>query len=297
MRIVKLPKVIAISAIAFAACAAANAHAQSPLGAARGYGVCSGLDESCYSGWVDRVSGDESPWKVFIYYRVGEGVRPHANREFGVAALTRELERRGYIVESSEDPAAMRAGFALRSYDAIVFFNTGRDALDSLGQMALRIYVGGGGGFVGIHNAFGTNFNWTWYEGLLGGAQLFDHAPLQPARVVVHSGRDVSTAHLPEELVLTDEFYNLRPNPLEGGEVRLLLSVDESSMARGTAGYYGHPGFGDGIHPVTWCHYYDGGRAWLTTLGHSEEIFENEDFLRHVVGGIESAMGKEPFCK
>lgn len=276
---------------------ATNAYAQAGSGGAQKYGVCSGLNKSCYSGWVDRVSGDEAPWKILIYYHVGVGVRPHANREFGVAALTRALERRGYIVDSSEEPATMQARSALIGYDAIIFFNTGRDALDSLGQMALRTYIGGGGGFVGIHNAFGTNFNWYWYEGLLGGAQLFDHAPLQSARVIVHSDRDVSTAHLADELFLTDEFYNLRPNPLDSDNVRLLLSVDESTMARGTKGSYGHPGFGEEPHPVSWCHYYDGGRAWLTTLGHSEEIFENDDFLLHVVGGIEGAMGKEPFCQ
>jgi len=273
------------------------ALAQTGPGLSPKYGVCSGIDESCYSGWVDRTSGDEAPWKILIFYHVGEGVRPHANRAFGVAALTRALQERGYTVDSSEDPATMQSGFGLRAYDAIVFFNTGRDALNSLGQMALRIYVEGGGGFVGIHNAFGTNFNWTWYEGLLGGAQLFDHGPFQPGRIDVHSDSDVSTAHIDSGQVWSDEFYNLRPNPLDGGRVRLLLSVDESTMEKGTKGYFGHPGFGEGIHPVSWCHYYDGGRAWLTTLGHSEEIFEDDAFLQHVVGGIESAMGKEPFCR
>ena len=32
----------------------------------------------------------------------------------------------------------------------------------------------GGGGFVGVHNAFGTEYNWTWYEGLLGGTNYYD---------------------------------------------------------------------------------------------------------------------------
>jgi len=290
-------KLTAILSAAFLAFGSTVACAQAGLSGTEKYGVCSGLDESCYSGWVDRVSGDEAPWKILIYYHVGAGVRPHANREFGVAAMTRALEARGYSVDSSEDPATMQSGFGLREYDAIVFFNTGRDALDSLGEMALRIYIEGGGGFVGIHNAFGTNFNWTWFEGLLGGAQLFDHAPFQRGKLIVHSKKDVSTAHLEHDFVLTDEFYNLRPDPLEGDDVRLLLSVDESTMAKGTTGYYGHPGFGDGIHPVSWCHYYDGGRAWLTTLGHSEEIFEDDAFLKHVIGGIESAMGKQPFCQ
>lgn len=277
--------------------AAASAFAQSGLNALQRYGVCGGLDEGCYNSWVDRQSGDEAPWKVLIFYHVGSGVRPHANRRFAVESLTMALQSRGYVVEASEDPASMQRASALRSFDAVVFLNTGRDALDSLGQMALKIYIQGGGGFVGIHNAFGTNFNWAWYEGLLGGAQLFDHAPFQPAEIRVHSRNDVSTAHLKNGTVWADEFYNLRPDPLEGNDVRLLLSVDESTMQRGTRGYHGHPGFGDGPHPVTWCHYFDGGRAWLTTLGHSEKLFADEAFMRHLVGGIDSVMGKERFCQ
>jgi len=274
-----------------------QASAQPGLTALQKYGVCSGTDASCYNAWVDRTSGDEAPWKILLFYYVGSGVRPHENRAFGIAAMTKALQERGYEVESSEDPATMQNGFALKKFDAIVFFNTGRDSLDSLGEMALRLYIEGGGAFVGIHNAFGTNFNWTWYEGLLGGAQLFDHAPFQPGKIIVHSDKDVSTAHLVTGQEWTDEFYNVHPDPLDDGDVRLLVSVDESTMLQGTKGYYGHPGFAGGIHPVSWCHFYDGGRAWLTTLGHSEEIFQDEAFLKHVVGGIESAMGKAPFCQ
>jgi len=290
-------KIVAFFLFANLSLATVPSIAQSNLAAMQKYGVCSGVDESCYSGWFDRSSGDEAPWKILIFYHVGAGVRPHANRDYGVAAMTRALEDKGYTVVSSEDPATMQSGFGLRAFDAIVFFNTGRDALDSLGQMALRIYIEGGGGFVGIHNAFGTNFNWTWYEGLLGGAQLYDHGPFQPGKLRLHSNDDASTSHLDDNLVWSDEFYNLRPDPLADGDVRLLLSVDEKSMLKGTQGYFGHPGFGDRVHPVSWCHYYDGGRAWLTTLGHSEEIFDDAAFVQHVVGGIESAMGKAAFCQ
>lgn len=191
------------------------------------------------------------PGRFFIFYHDGAGVRPHDNRAHGVAALTRALEQRGYTVESTEDPATMQSGFGLRGYDSIAFCNTGRDALDSLGQMALPIHIEGGGGFVGIHNAFGTNFNWSWYEGLLGWAQLFDHPPLQPGRSIVHSKRDVSTAHLGDAVAWSDEFYDLRPDPLDNHDVRLLLSVDESTLEQGSKGYFGHPGFGDSVHPLS----------------------------------------------
>jgi len=64
----------------------------------------------------------------------------------------------------------------------------------------------------------------------------------------------------------------------------------------------GHPGHG-AFHPVAWCQYYDGGRAFLTTLGHDARDFASDgafpgarEFQALILGGIESAMGMKPFC-
>ncbi|MCD7059576.1 ThuA domain-containing protein [Pelagibacterium xiamenense] len=259
------------------------------------YGFCGSVDETCYNAWFDRTSGDEEPWKVLIFYHVAPGVGPHDNREAGVSVLEDMLEAEGYEVTSTQDPADLESGFRLRPYDAIVFFNTGRDAVSSLGMMALRIYIEGGGGFVGIHNAFGTNFNDTWFEGLLG-AQLFDHGPRQTGTVISHSDNDVSVAHLDGVEFGPEEFYNVHPDPRWLSDVRVLLSVDNATRTEGVSGYYGHPGMGE-TNPVSWCHYYDGGRAWVTTLGHSVEILVDENWRQHILGGIDGVMGKEPFCQ
>lgn len=284
------------AALASALAGAAAAQEQGRTTTEARYGVCGSLDDSCYHAWYDRSSGEEAPLKALIFYYVAPGVKPHENREFGVAALRKLLEANGYEVTTTEDPADMESGFTLRPYDAVIFFNTGRDALSSLGQMALRIYVESGGGFVGIHNAFGTNFNWRWYEGLLG-TQLFDHGPRQTATVEVQAPGDVSMAAMPEGKSFDEEeFYNLYPDPRDLTDLRVLMTVDEASMLQGTKGYFGNPGMGAG-HPVTWCHYYDGGRAWLTTLGHTEAIFEDQDFLNMVLGGVNSVAGQAPFCQ
>ena len=50
-----------------------------------------------------------------------------------------------------------------------------------------------GGGFVGIHNAFGTEYNWPWYEGLLGNANYYDHGNNQEGDVVIVAKSDSST--------------------------------------------------------------------------------------------------------
>src|SRR2546430_3083386 len=60
-----------------------------------------------------------------------------------------------------------------------------------------------------------------------------------------------------------------------------------------------HPGFPK-FHPVAWCQYYDGGRAWVTTLGHINTAFTAgsalpgaAEFQKMIVGGIKSAMRSE----
>jgi type 1 glutamine amidotransferase len=85
-------------------------------------------------------------------------------------------------------------------------------------------------------------------------------------------------------------------------EVRVLAEVDESSLARGVRGSLGHPGHGD-HHPIAWCQYYDGGRAWVTTLGHDAAAFAGPPvmegaayFQKLIVGGILSAAGAARFC-
>jgi type 1 glutamine amidotransferase len=62
------------------------------------------------------------------------------------------------------------------------------------------------------------------------------------------------------------------------------------------------PGHGT-FHPVAWCQYYDGGKVWVTTLGHDAKAFEKDgqpgaaQFQAMMVGGIQSVMGAAPFCR
>jgi type 1 glutamine amidotransferase len=153
-----------------------------------------------------------------------------------------------------------------------------------------------GGGFVGIHNAFGTEYNWPYYEGLLGNANYYDHGANQNGDIVIVN-KDSSTNGLPARIPFKDEWYNLVPFPTN---VKFLATVDEQSLAdrRET-----HPGHGD-FHPVAWCQYYDGGRSWVTTLGHDGQAFTDgssfpgqAQFKALIVNGILSAMGNKPFCQ
>src|SRR6266699_3708635 len=99
------------------------------------------------------------------------------------------------------------------------------------GKMSLREFLRAGGGFVGIHNAFGTEYNWPYYEGLLGNANYYIHGPAQDGLVKLISP-DYITSGLPGAFTLHgDEWYNLMPFPTN---VKFLATVDEKSLRGGS---------------------------------------------------------------
>jgi type 1 glutamine amidotransferase len=270
------------------------------------YGVCRGTDPTCYNDWGGGwVEGEEK--RILIWSRtagprhahlgtpLGAGLNPPLNADnIAQAGLKSWAEERGIAVDYTEDLAAFGN---LNRYQAVVFLSSNRDTLDDSAQTNLLQYVRRGGGFVGIHNAFGAEYHWPWYEGLLGGANFYDHAPNRDGTIETINRKDNSTAFMPKTWPFRDEWYNLEPYP---SYVNVLLEVDEKTSLNGRTS--GHPGHG-AKHAVSWCHYYDGGRAWLTTLGHdaaawTETPMTNDEFFKkHVMEGLEGAMGVKRFCR
>ena len=284
------------------------------------YNVCRGTDPRCYHPWVDDRQN-----KVLIYTRtagprhanLGTALAPGKNPPLGAnnvvqSALIAWLAEQGVQADWTEDVTQLSN---LNQYKAVIFASTSRDTLFKhgtaieasravntttgahldAGRTALRQYIRAGGGFVGIHNAFGTEYNWPWYEGLLGNANYYDHGANQNGTVNIVAN-DSSTAGL-GSFPFRDEWYNLVPFPTR---VKFLATVDENSLATKRTV---HPGHGD-FHPVAWCQYYDGGRAWLTTLGHDAQAFTDgssfpgqAQFKKLIVNGILSAMGNIAFCR
>ena len=189
-------------------------------------------------------------------------------------------EDHGFLVDATEDADVFSEG-ALRQYRAVVFLNTTGDILDDAQQVQFERYIQAGGGYVGIHAATDTEYDWPWY-GRLAGAYFVSH-PNNPNvrtgtfRILDHD--HASTRGLPEEWIREDEFYNFRSiNP----DINVLVDIDEESYEGGTNGEY---------HPMSWYHSFDGGRAWYTNMGHTEATYREPLFLQHLAGGLEYAMG------
>jgi type 1 glutamine amidotransferase len=220
--------------------------------------------------------------RILVYSRT-TGYR-HASIPAGIAALEKLGSRHGFTVEASEGVHSFRPG-RLERYAAVVFLSTSGTVLDEPGRAALTHYLRQGGSWLGIHAASTTEYEWPWFEGLVG-AWFDQHPEIQPAVLTVEDRDHPATEFLGAHWDRTDEWYAFRSNPRERAEAdgtieadkpRILLTVDETTYRGGTMG---------ADHPLAWCREYDGGRSFYTALGHAEETYQDPEFLAHLLGAL-----------
>ncbi|MDI3385363.1 ThuA domain-containing protein [Streptomyces sp. B-S-A8] len=196
----------------------------------------------------------------------------------GIAAVKDLGAANGFTVDATEDAGAFTPG-NLAKYDAVVWLSTTGDVLNDTQQAAFEKYIKSGGGYVGVHAAADTEYDWPFY-GELAGAYFQSHPHIQPAKVDVEDHAHPATAHLGQVWDRTDEWYNYRSNPRD--RARVLASLDESSYTGGTM---------NGDHPIAWCQEFDGGRSFYTGGGHTKESYAEPAFKQHLLGGIRYATG------
>ncbi len=201
----------------------------------------------------------------------------HSSIPNGKAAIQKLGWENNFEVDTTED-AGYFTEENLKKYAAIVFLNTTGDVLNNQQEIAMERFIQAGGGFVGIHSATDTEYDWIWYANMIGG-QFVSHPAIQSAKIQVVDRTNISTQHLPEVWNRTDEWYNFKRL---NKEVKVLLKIDEKSYQGGTLG---------DDHPMAWYHDYDGGRAFYTELGHVEESYSDSLYLKHILGGIKYAIG------
>lgn len=209
--------------------------------------------------------------RVLVYTQTS-GFR-HSSIDAGVGAI-KAIGGTDFHVEHTEDPAWFD-GERLEPFDAVIFLNTTQDILNDEQQAAFLDWYRDGGGWVGIHAAADTEYDWPWYGGLLGGAWFKSHPKVQSADVIVEDGFHPAMRHLPVIWTCEDEWYDYRTSPR--GRVHVLARLDHDS-------YEGEQMEGD--HPIAWCQVVDGGAAFYTGRGHTDESFMEPAFREHLRQGI-----------
>lgn len=221
-------------------------------------------------------SGDSTNDRILVFHKT-EGFY-HESIPAGVEALRQLCEKNKIAVDASDDATLFNPD-NLRKYQAVVFLSTTGDILNEKEQSAFEEYIRSGGGFVGIHAAADTEYDWPWYNQLVG-AYFKSHPKPQKATIVVVDKSHPSTRHLPDKWTREDEWYNYKS--IASG-LNVLCRLDETSYEGGQNG---------DDHPIAWYHDFDGGRAFYTGGGHTEEAFREPAFLQHILGGIQYAIGK-----
>ncbi|KAA6463393.1 ThuA domain-containing protein [Acidobacteria bacterium AB60] len=173
-------------------------------------------------------------------------------------------------------------------FDCIVFASTTGELEMDDSQKAdfLSAIHDDGKGFVGIHAALDTNYKWPQYGEMIGG--WFDQHPWMTFQApIINEDPDFpAVRHFPKAFVKFDEIY--QPKEWSRDKVNVLLSLDPDKLD-----YNNNPRVHRTDHDfaVAWSKMYGKGRVFYSTLGHTEESWEDPDIKKMYFEAIKWAMG------
>jgi type 1 glutamine amidotransferase len=229
--------------------------------------------------------------KVLVYTRNytpdGKGY-VHDNIPTSIATIKKMGAENGFAVDASDDPKLFTDA-NLKQYAVLIFSNSNNEAFENDAQRdAFQRYIRGGGGFVGIHSASGSERKWPYFWSVLGG-KFVRHPKQQPFTVRVMDPKHPAMKNLPATFEWTDEcYYTDNNNPA----IKPLLVTDPHKLDDPQKGTYPGDKFGDAL-PLAWYQTFDGGREFYTALGHNIKDYANPILYNQILGGILWAMGKD----
>lgn len=214
----------------------------------------------------------------------------HESLHAGFIALKEMGIRNSFDVFLFENPKGLTDKY-LEQFQVVIFLNTTGDIFDTAQQKVFERYIQSGKGFVGIHSASDTEYDWDWYTKLVG-RMFVIHPAVQTAKLKVLDATFPGLQAFGNGALWTDEWYEFTPEKTTG--LNYILAVDESTYdPKVQWGDKKSEGMGS-MHPIAWYHNYDGGRAFYTALGHLPANFSNQAFLDHLYAGIRwAATGKK----
>ncbi|WAC15465.1 ThuA domain-containing protein [Dyadobacter pollutisoli] len=232
---------------------------------------------ACFQAFAQVIT----PEKRVLVFSKTAGFR-HSSIPAGRAALIKLGQEKSFAVDTTENSAVFTEK-NLQKYSAVIFLNTTGNVLNDKQQDAFERYIQAGGGYVGIHAATDTEYDWPWYN-KLSGAYFASHPGnpnVQEGEAYVVNDNHPSMKDFPKKWTIKDEFYDFKSfNP----KVTVLVKIDEKTYKDGKM---------RDNHPMSWYHEYDGGKAFYTNFGHEDATFVNPVFVKHLTGGLEYVMASK----
>jgi len=171
----------------------------------------------------------------------------------------------------------------LKNYDAVMFYTTGELPFTDEEKSALVDFLKSGHGFVGVHSATDTWYEWGVYNKIVGG--YFNNHPWhQEVTVNVVDPNNKLVSSLGKSFRITDEIYQIAD--FQADTSHLLLALDPASVDVHKEGvwrrYYGWP--------VAWTRMFGQGRVYYNSLGHEEATWKDPRFQDMLLRGIKWVM-------
>ena len=131
---------------------------------------------------ASRILPDESARVSLLVISKTAGFR-HDSIPAGIQALREIATENKYTLTATEDTTIFTPA-KLKTFDVVIFLNTTGDILTDDQQKAFENFIQSGGGFVGIHSAADTEYDWPWYQNLIG-AHFKSHPHIQEADILI----------------------------------------------------------------------------------------------------------------
>ncbi|GAB3554212.1 ThuA domain-containing protein [Spirosoma fluminis] len=224
------------------------------------------------------TKGEPTALNRVLVFSKTKGFR-HASIPVGRRAIMKLGQENGFAVDTTEDASKFTED-NLKRYGAVIWLSTTGNVLDDAQQAAFERYIQAGGGFVGVHAAADTEYDWPWYNQLVG-AYFLHHPKQQNVDIKVLDKSHPSTQMLPDVWKRFDELYSYKSIVKD---IKVLAKLDESTYEGGKNG---------DNHPFIWYREFDGGKSFYTGGGHTDESYSEPLFMQHLLGGIKSVMAKD----
>jgi type 1 glutamine amidotransferase len=225
--------------------------------------------------------------------------QPNPYAEKALEILARKT--RAFEAVISDDPSLL-LGDKLRQFDALVMNNiherepfladdfarlkgeqkAAAQKFDKLVKQNILEYVQSGKGIVGIHAATAAFQKWPAYGDMMGG-YYGGHIHQKVVIIPEDPKHPVNACFNGKPFTIRDEIYISR-EPYSRKKVRVIASLDLSRMKDPKK----RP---DKDYAVSWVRSYGKGRVFYTTLGHEAATYWNPVFLKHLLAGVQFAIG------
>ena len=253
--------------------------------------------------WHLTVNSPQGPMEITLSLGEDAGIISFADDTFPLDTLTQNGGRLSFAFDSGDfglvTGEAQQMGEALMGTLTVGSTNlsfTGALAADDTEkdtptiapeqQAAILTFLRDGKGIAVAHAGLDAFYNWDEYREMVGGGLFDSHPWTQSVRITVDDSQNASTQHFGKDLWIRDEIYVLDVNPRWNSRVLLSLDTENLEPDGDIAGDYRND------YPISWIRKHQGGRIFVTKLGHFADVWTTPAFQHHIVEGLRIAAGR-----